>query len=235
MGHQRDDASALAESLATEVLNALMEFQEAGELVLGGYFALKQYADYRTTNDLGAWWRTGRTERTMACLRSVMSEVAKRRGLTFAEREWGETVSFELAEEGRKIFSFQVAVRSVELEPPARSRWEPVLVESLADNVGSKMSALVQRGAPRDFLDIHEVVARGIACVEQCWDWWSRKNPGVDLRLAKAQVLRHLEGIEQRRPVNSIEDPGARATASRTRSWLRQTLLGLSTGPESDT
>lgn len=45
----------------------------------------------------------------MACLRSVMTEVAKRRGLTLAEREWGETVSFELSEEDRKIFSFQAA------------------------------------------------------------------------------------------------------------------------------
>jgi hypothetical protein len=109
VGHRRDDASGLTESLATEILNALMEFQEAGELVLRGYFALKQYADYRTTNDLDAWWRTGRTERTMACLRSVMTEVAKRRGLTLAEREWGETVPFELSEEDRKIFSFQAA------------------------------------------------------------------------------------------------------------------------------
>lgn len=181
--------------------------------------------DYRTTHDLDAWWKSGRTEPTIARLRSVMTDVAGRHGLAFNEREWGETVSFELSDEGRKVFSFQVAVRSVELEPPRPSSWEPILVESLADNVGSKMNAVVHRGAPRDFMDAREIVTRGIASVEQCWDWWSRKNPGVDVRLARAQALRHLEGLEQRRPLASIEDTGERAAARSAREWIRKTLL----------
>ena len=65
MRREHDDPTSLTESWATEILNALTSFPEAGELVLGGYFALSQYADYRTTNDLDAWWRTGRSERTM--------------------------------------------------------------------------------------------------------------------------------------------------------------------------
>lgn len=221
-----------AESLAAEILEALRKFPESGELVLGGYFALRRYLDYRTTQDVDAWWRTGRTERTMACLRRVMTDVAQRHGLSLATREWGETVSLELSEGTRKLFSFQVAVRSVELEPPEKSLWEPILVESLADTVGGKMNALVQRGAPRDFLDIHELVTRGIASVEQCWDWWSRKNPGVDIRLARAQALRHLEGLEQRRPIESIEHAEERARASSTREWIRRTLLGVPADPD---
>jgi hypothetical protein len=71
--------------------------------------------------------------------------------------------SFELADTERKVFSFQIALRSLELEPPEPSQWQPILIESLADNVGSKMNALVQRGAARDFLDIREVVIRRIA------------------------------------------------------------------------
>lgn len=224
--------SGRSESLAAEILSALTAFPEAEELVLGGYFALRQYADYRATNDLDAWWRTGKTERTMACLRQVMVGVAERHDLVFAERAWGETVSLELAEDGRKIFSLQVAVRSIELESPTVSRWPPVLVESLADNLGSKMSALVQRGAPRDFVDVHEAVARGIATVDQCWAWWAGKNPGIDRRLARAQVLRHLEGIEQRRPIDSIGEPREREAAARTRAWTRGTLLDVPQGPE---
>ncbi len=100
---------------------------------------------------------------------------------------WGETVSFELSDGNRKIFSFQIALRTVELDPPRESAWPPVLIESLADNVGNKVNALVQRGAPRDFLDIRQLVTNGIVSVEKCWDWWSRKNPGVGVRQAKAR------------------------------------------------
>jgi predicted nucleotidyltransferase component of viral defense system len=112
--------------------------------------------------------------------------------------------------------------------PPA---WQPILVESLADNVGAKMNALVQRGAPRDFLDIRELVRRGIASVEQCWDWWSRKNPSIDVRQARAQALRHLEEMEQRRPIDAIGDPRDRSAARRAREWIRRVLLEVPTDP----
>jgi len=231
-GPEVPDDAERTESLATEILTALEGFPESGQLVLGGYFALSRFVDYRTTHDLDAWWKTRRTEATMARLRSVMSDVARRHGLAFSEREWGETVSLELSEAGRKVFSFQVAVRSVELEPPEPSRWAPVLIESLADNVGSKMNAVVHRGAPRDFLDVREIVTRGVASVEQCWEWWSRKNPGTDVRLARAQALRHLEALARRRPLASIEDPEERDAARAARAWIRETLLGLAAPEE---
>lgn len=104
-------------------------------------------------------------------------------------------------------------------------------MESLADNVGSKMNALVQRGAPRDFMDIREVIVRGIASVAQCWQWWAGKNPGVDLSLARAQALRHLEGIKQRRLLDSIQAPEERAAASSAREWIRRTLLDVPERP----
>lgn len=232
MSDQEGVGPGRVERLAEEILSDLRKFPESGEVVLGGYFALKEYVDYRTTHDLDAWWKTGRTERTMACIRRVMEAVAERHGLTFAQREWGETVSFELSEGERKIFSFQIAARTVELEPPRNSPWKPILIESLADNVGAKMNALVQRGAPRDFLDIREVVTRGVASVEQCWDWWSRKNPGIDVRLARAQALRHLEALEQRRPIDAIGDPQDRGAARRAREWIRRALLGVPTDPD---
>jgi hypothetical protein len=228
MGWNASEGTARAESLAEEILSGLQGFPESGELVLGGYFALRRHVDYRTTHDVDAWWKTGRTERTLERLRAVMAGVGERHGLTLSEREWGETVSFELSAEDRRVFSFQIAVRSVGLEPPLPSPWNPVLIEGLADNVGSKMNAVVNRGAPRDFLDVRELVTRGVARVEQCWDWWSRKNEGVSVDSAKAQALRHLTSLEQRRPLDAIADPEARVEAAAARSWIRRTLLGVS-------
>ncbi|MBI4546015.1 MAG: hypothetical protein HY703_12515 [Gemmatimonadetes bacterium] len=234
MSEQPRDGAQPFYPLAEEILSSLRECPEAGDIILGGYFALKQYLDYRATHDLDAWWRTGRTEGAVACIQRVMRAVADRHGLRFAQREWGETLSFELADERRKIFSFQIAVRSLELEPPRKSAWEPVLVESLADNVGSKMNALVQRGAPRDFVDIMELVTRGIVSLEQCWDWWARKNPGIDLDQARAQALRHLQALGQRRPLAAIADAGERAAARRARAWIRRTLLRVPADPDHD-
>lgn len=228
------DSTAQVDPLSTEILNALKGFPEAAEIVLGGYFALSRYAPYRTTHDLDAWWRTAKTERTMRCIQRVMTEVAQRHGFVLAEREWGDTVSFELVKAERKIFSFQIALRTVELEEPETSEWSPILIEGLADNVGGKMNAVVHRGAPRDFLDIRELVLRDVASVEQCWSWWRRKNPGVDVMLAKAQALRHLEALAQRRPLESISDPDARTAARATRAWIRQMLLLVPQNPDND-
>ena len=211
--------------LAEEILEGLRGFPESGEIVLGGYFALKHYLDYRTTHDLDAWWRTGKSEHAMARIRAAMQAVADRHGMTLRAREWGETVSFELVQRGTKVFSFQIAARSLELEPPHRSAWDPVLVESLADNVGAKMNALVERGAARDFLDVKELVTRGLTTVEECWRLWSRKNPGLDVQQAKAHALRHLEALEQRRPLNEIEHHEERARARNAREWIRRSLL----------
>ena len=234
MGKQERRGPERVEPLATEVLENLQGFPEAGEIVLGGYFALKRYVDYRTTHDLDAWWKTGRTERTMVCIRRVMNAVAQRHGLALSEREWGDTASFELSENKQKIFSFQIALRSVELEAAEPSAWKPVLIESLADTVGGKMNALVQRGAPRDFLDIRELVTRGVVSAEHCWEWWSRKNPAVEVMQARAQALRLLEELEQRRPLDTINDLSERAAASSAREWIRRILLQVPANTDDD-
>lgn len=218
--------------LASEILERLRDSPAAGEIVLGGYFALKHYLDYRATHDLDAWWRTGRTEEAMRAIREAVGTVAERHGMEWREREWGETVSFDLLREGRRVFSFQVAVRTVELEPSTESPWFPIRLESLEDNIGAKMNALVQRGAARDFLDINEVVTRGLASVDTCWKLWSRKNEGQDPEAARANALKHLEALEQRRPLDGIEDPDERSAARQARAWIRQNLLGSPHLPE---
>lgn len=218
--------------LAAEMLEILRDSPAAGEIVLGGYFALQHYADYRPTRDLDAWWRTGRTEEALEAIRWASKAVAERHGMKVREREWGETVSLDLARGEKTVFSFQIALRSLELDPPVESAWPPILLESFSDNVGAKMNALVQRGAARDFLDIREVVTRGLVSVEECWDLWSRKNPGRSRTAARANALKHLEAIEQRRPLEEIPDPPTRDAARRTRAWIRETLLAPSSPEE---
>jgi hypothetical protein len=215
------------DALAAEILDRLQRSPAAGEIVLGGYFALREYLDYRSTRDLDAWWRTGRSERAVQIIEDAVKAVGEHHGLASRVREWGETVSFELVADGKVVFSFQVALRSVELEPPLESRWPPILIESLRDNIASKMNALVQRGAARDFLDVREAVLRGLLTVAACWDLWTQKNPQGNVTAARAHVLKHLEALELRRPLGEIANPEERAAAGRARGWIRETLLGM--------
>ena len=70
-------------------------------------------------------------------------------------RAWGDVVSVELSQEGKTVFSFQIADRTLRLEESILAGWIEVPLDSLADLVASKMNALVERGTPRDFLDIY--------------------------------------------------------------------------------
>lgn len=210
--------------LATEVLQKLSAHRAAAEFVLGGYFALQHYTDYRQTHDIDAWWRGRSSPEAEAALRSVMSGVAATHGYTLRERSFGETLSLELYRGSERAFSFQVAVRSVGLEEPVASAWPPILIETLRDNVGSKMNALVNRGAPRDLRDIRHVVGAGLLSTRECWELWRRKNPEQTVESARQKVLHHLETLDTRRPLAGIPDPAERDAARATRLWFREFL-----------
>lgn len=216
---------ASVHTLAEAILRELSSFPSATEIVLGGYFALQHYADYRSTNDVAAWWRTRATPDAEAAIRAAVQSVAARENVAVRERLFGETLSLEQIRDGRKMFSFQIAVRTVELEPPLVSAWPPILIETLIDNVGSKMNALVDRGSPRDFVDIEAVVARALVSKSACWEAWSRKNPGAPVQDARQKVRMHLSALEQRRPLESIEELSARDKAHRTREWFKAEFL----------
>ena len=217
--------------LAADVLERVRRHAEARYVVLGGAFALRCYLDYRPTHDLDGWWSGGLSASqrgaTRAVIRQVAEEVAAAHGLTILERSWGETevFDFQRTESGRRrtIFSVQVAERTVELEPPITSPWPPIPIETFRDNLGSKMNALVARGAPRDFRDVYEVVQAGLATVSECWDLWQAKNPDTDLHRAKAQVVKHLESIAERRPLDQLPEH-ERPAAEALRGWVRADL-----------
>ncbi len=210
--------------LAKEVLDELRAQPAAAAIILGGGVALQHYCEFRDTQDLDAWWESLPAGATETLLAEVMERVGERHGLLLRIRNWGETQSYELQKSEQTVFSFQIAVRSVSLEPPLASAWPPVQIETFLDNIGSKMNALVGRGAPRDFLDVFAVVSRGLADSHELWGAWARKNPSGLVAEAKLNVLRRLEELEARRPLDSIDDAQSQQDASSLRSWARTEL-----------
>lgn len=192
---------------------------------LGRAFGLLHYWDYRSTHDVDAWWRpeSGATERgqVVDVLESALAAYGEVR-----TRRWGEVVSVELRKANRTIFSFQIAERSALLEEPVAVDWTDTPVDSLPDLIASKMNALVERGAPRDFRDIHAICHAGLTTPQECWELWRRRQllVGSDVGLERAQlaVETQLERIEQSRPLEKIADVRQRTDAQRVRDWYRK-------------
>ena len=211
--------------LAERVLSLLSARPEGDQIVLGGYLALQHYLDYRTTHDIDAWWSTRADSAAEKAIRQVMQQVAGEAQMALRERRFGDTLSFELVQEGQQRFSFQIAVRSIAVEEPQPSAWPPLRIETLADNIGAKMNALVNRGAPRDFLDVHAVIDAGLLTSRRCWELWQAKNPGGSTEAARQNLLLHLAGLDLRRPLESITDPQARERAQRVRQWFKDVFV----------
>ncbi|MEA2689083.1 MAG: Nucleotidyl transferase AbiEii toxin, Type system [Candidatus Eremiobacteraeota bacterium] len=220
---------------AEAFLERLQDRPEAEQFVLGGGFALKHYLDFRATADIDAWWRAAPDLGALEAAREAFADVADRFGYSVRERASGTMTSIEAVNGHRKVFSFQVAVRDVEIERPVRSPWGRFPIETADENVAAKMNALVNRGAPRDFRDIREIVAAGIATTERCWQLWFAKNPGRDAGEARREVQRLLAGIEARRPLERLA-PAERERAAELRAWFRTVFaaepLGLDHGDE---
>lgn len=203
---------------AEAFLRRLGSRPEAAEFVLGGYFALKHYLDYRETGDVDAWWLSRLDPAALDVARKAFAQTAAEFGYTVGERAWGETISLDAIDGSRRAFSFQVAARSVALSSPVPSPWGSFPIETLEDNVASKMVALVQRGAPRDFIDIKQVVDAGLLTADRCWELWAAKNPGADIDQARLEIEIHLEAIEARMPLDSLPAE-RRDEAARLRAW----------------
>jgi hypothetical protein len=215
--------------LAAAMLQELQEQPGAADIVLGGGVALKHYLDLRPTNDIDAWWRTTPKSDTLEAIRNAAQAVSDAQGLTLEERSFGDTLSFDFFDpkKNQKVFSFQIAVRDVALEPPLQSPWGLIQIETLCDNIGSKMNALVNRGAPRDFIDIKALVDHHLATVADLWALWKAKNPDLDLVLARKQVGHHLASIEMRRPLETLPVL-QQAPTQKARQWFRENLVGQS-------
>lgn len=212
-----------------DCLRALVDKGVADKISLGGALGLLHYLDYRSTRDVDAWWAEGTTEEDRRQVAETLESVLRSRG-EVAVRSWGDVVSVELKQGGRKVFSFQVAGRSARLEPPDRAPWIAVPLDSFPDLVAAKMTALVERGAPRDFRDIHALCRAGMTTPEECWNLWGKreKAAGSDAGVQRARlaVATHLARIIQHRRLEDISDPRARAEAEQVRDWFKQVFLG---------
>jgi hypothetical protein len=196
---------------------------------IGGAVGLAYYHEYRPTHDLDAWWNESAgskdREAVVTCLQETLGELGQVR-----TRSWGDVVSVDLLQGKEAVFSFQIASRDAQLDPSVPAPWPPnILLDSFRDIVASKMKALVERGAPRDFRDIHALYNAGIIDAETCWGLWSERirRGGGDASTSRARlaVQSHLVRIELHRPLERIEDAAAREGARALREWFRREFL----------
>lgn len=213
---------------AVRSLQALAAEGLGHKLSLGGALGLLHYLDYRSTHDVDAWWVSSTTEEERA---HVTQTVEASLG-PFGEvrtRSWGEVVSVELRVAGKVVFSFQIAARSAQLAAPERLPWADVSLDSLTDLIASKMTALVERGAPRDFRDIYAACDNGLTSVRECWALWAERQQkaggDADRNRARLAVETHLARIARHRPLEAISDMTQRGEAADVRSWFEKELL----------
>ncbi|MDW8327292.1 MAG: nucleotidyl transferase AbiEii/AbiGii toxin family protein [Anaerolineales bacterium] len=214
---------------AQACLQALTEGGLGRNLSLGGAFGLAHYYEYRTTHDVDAWWVEPVTGEVRQAIVATLEEALRPFGRV-RTRTWGDVVSVELISNNKTFFSFQIARRSAELQAPTVGVWPGgIAVDSLPDLVAGKMTALVERGAPRDFRDIYTLCQAGVVSIARCWEWWEERqllaNENASRSRAKLALLSHLARLEQARPLDKIEDAVQRAEAERVRTWFSEEFL----------
>lgn len=214
--------------ISEHAVTCLQEIAAAGlgrVISLGRALGLLHYIDHRNTKDVDAWWSDSvTTEEKEKVLASVEKTLASSGQVS--RRSWGDVVSIELQSGSGPSFSFQIARRSARLQPPSPAPWVDVLLDALPDLLASKMVALVERGAPRDFRDVHAACQAGIASAAECWSLWRERQSlaGSDSGTGRARLAieTHLERIAQHRPLEKIQEDDKRTEASEVRRWFRE-------------
>lgn len=143
-------------------LQALVERGLAAKISLGGALGLLHYLGYRPTRDVDDWWAEDVTAEEQHLGVAAIETALPLIRLGQDPGLGGDVVSIELEQEGRKVFSFQIARRLAQLEPSQRAPWVDVPLDSFPDLLASKMVALVERGTPRDFRDICALCQAGL-------------------------------------------------------------------------
>ena len=209
-------------------LQAVVDYQLADRISVGGALGLLHHIDYRSTRDVDAWWTDAAQEGDQERVIRVISDALAPSG-DLAVRRWGDVVSIELERDGRAVFSFQIARRSAQLAPSLPAPWGGFFIDSLPDLIGSKMVALVERGAPRDFRDIYTLCKQGLSNPPECWRLWrarqEKSESDTDEARARLAIETHLVRIAQHRPLETIEDEQQKAQAEGLRRWYREEFL----------
>jgi hypothetical protein len=214
-------------------LEALVEAGLANTISLGGAFGLSHYFDYRPTHDVDAWWIKDVTEAKKQEVIQILQSTLERFGIVRV-RSWGDLTSVELSQEGKTVFSFQIAFRSQRLEDLNVAGWIDVPLDSFEDLVSTKMNALVQRGAPRDFLDIYTICQADLVSIAECWMLWHKWQELIgnehDDDKAHLAIETHLKRIELQRPLEQIENAEQREYAKNVREWFVNSFLKVNNG-----
>jgi len=225
MAEQAPRAPSNLNEYARTCLEALQRLGVSRYLSIGGAVGLAHYFEFRKTKDVDCWWTEAVGEDDQQAvierLESELSHLGRVR-----TRRFGDVVSVDLFVDNQQVFNFQIAKRSARLSPLLDSPWPPIHLDSLEDLVASKMTALIDRGAPRDFVDIHHCCVLGLCTVEACWALWRRRQQAreipADVREACEAVLVHLARIEKQRPLNTLSDAADRERARQVRQWYKR-------------
>lgn len=213
---------------AEACLQALVDQGLNDKISIGGAFGLLHYLDYRSTHDVDAWWNVSASTQEKERVIRVIEGALKPDGKV-QRRAWGDVVSIELEQAGKTVFSFQIAQRSAQLQPSVAAPWIDVALDSFADLVASKMIALVERGAPRDFRDIYAFCQAGLTTPKQCWELWRQRQKLVgsdtDVQRVRLAIETHLTRIALHRPLEEISDLEQRSEAEQVRTWFREDFL----------
>lgn len=213
---------------AEKALDAVAAQGLGQAISVGGALGLLHYLDYRFTHDVDAWWSPSATDEDRdRVLRTIEASLQPYGEVRI--KHWGDVASLALKSGGKTIFSFQIAARSAQLEPPTILPWTDVALDRLPDLVASKMVALVERGAPRDFRDLYALCQAGLATPRECWQLWTQRQQkagsDADARRAHLAVETHLARISRHRPLEGIAEPDQRAEAEQVRSWFKEEFL----------
>ncbi len=213
---------------AQACLEVLSTSDLAKHVSLGGAFGLAHYFEYRATHDIDAWWVEPITQNEQQQVIQLVENSLRSFG-DVRIRSWGDVTSVELAREKKVVFSFQIAQRSAELHSPTSSPWGNVQLDTLDDLIASKMNALIERGAPRDFLDIYTLCQQNLCDVARCWQLWTERQhlsgDDADRQRAILAIRTHLTRLEQSRPLMKITDQGQRQSAEQVREWFKKEML----------
>ena len=225
---RRPERPAHLSSYAALCLQALSAQGLGAKISLGGALGLLHYLDYRPTHDVDAWWEPSTTTEEQQQVVRAITDTLESLG-EVRKRSWGDVTSLELVVDNKTAFSFQIAHRSAQLQPSQLMPWTTVLLDSFPDLVASKMVALVERGAPRDFRDVHALCQAGLTSPSQCWQWWRERQrltgSDTDAHRARLAVETHLARIAQHRPLAQIADPTQKAEADQVRTWISTEFL----------
>jgi predicted nucleotidyltransferase component of viral defense system len=194
-------------------------------ITLGGAVGLSLYHEFRTTKDIDVWWTPDAREKDRESVINLINTTLENFG-NVRIRRFGDVVSLDLRQQNKVVFNFQIANRSAIIREPIESPWSPVTLDSFDDLVASKMTALIDRGAPRDFLDIYEICNKNLVTISRCWELRQEREIKrgfiePDQQIGYEAILLHLSRIEKSRPLETIADLNQRNQAEKVRVWFK--------------